>query len=175
MGVAGAFVRFAGRGLSGGVGRLPAAGRARPRARLRGRARSRALPSRAAPLGVRHRGCRSLPAGGRGRRADDGAGRAGRREAAGARGGARPGRPGRQAPSPAMKPIPLLLAMTALTLIPFALLMTTCFVRISVVLSILRSAIGAPQVPPTTVLTGLALVLTMAVMAPTGQRLFQAV
>jgi type III secretion protein R len=53
--------------------------------------------------------------------------------------------------------------------------MVTCFVRISVVLSILRSAIGAPQVPPTPVLTGLALVLTLAVMAPTGERMLAAV
>jgi type III secretion protein R len=67
-----------------------------------------------------------------------------------------------------------MLAMAALSLVPFALLMVTCFVRISVVLSILRSAIGAPQVPPTQVLTGLALVLTIAVMAPTGERMLAA-
>ena len=73
-----------------------------------------------------------------------------------------------------MKPIPLMLAMAALSFVPFALLMVTCFVRISVVLSILRSAIGAPQVPPTQVLTGLALVLTLAVMAPTGERMVAA-
>jgi type III secretion protein R len=74
-----------------------------------------------------------------------------------------------------MKPLPLVLAMTALSLVPFVLLMATCFVRISVVLALLRSAVGAPQVPPTTVLTGLALVLTMAVMAPTAERMWQAV
>jgi type III secretion protein R len=68
-----------------------------------------------------------------------------------------------------------MLAMAVLSLVPFALLMVTCFVRISVVLSILRSAIGAPQVPPTQVLTGLALVLTLAVMAPTGERMLAAV
>jgi type III secretion protein R len=67
-----------------------------------------------------------------------------------------------------------MLAMAALSFVPFALLMVTCFVRISVVLSILRSAIGAPQVPPTQVLTGLALVLTLAVMAPTGERMVAA-
>jgi type III secretion protein R len=72
-------------------------------------------------------------------------------------------------------PVPLMLAMAALSLVPFALLMVTCFVRISVVLSILRSAIGAPQVPPTQVLTGLALVLTLAVMAPTGERMLAAI
>ena len=65
--------------------------------------------------------------------------------------------------------------MAALSLIPFALLMVTSFVRISVVLSILRSAIGTPSVPPTQVLTGLALILTIAVMAPTGERMYAAV
>jgi type III secretion protein R len=73
------------------------------------------------------------------------------------------------------RPLVLILAMAALSLIPFALLMTTSFVRISVVLSILRSAIGTPSVPPTQVLTGLALVLTIAVMAPTAERVYAAV
>jgi type III secretion protein R len=74
----------------------------------------------------------------------------------------------------ASRPLVLILAMAALSLIPFALLMVTSFVRISVVLSILRSAIGTPSVPPTPVLTGLALVLTIAVMAPTAQRMYDA-
>lgn len=75
----------------------------------------------------------------------------------------------------ASHPLVLILAMAALSLIPFALLMVTSFVRISVVLSILRSAIGTPSVPPTQVLTGLALILTIAVMAPTGERIYAAV
>jgi type III secretion protein R len=70
---------------------------------------------------------------------------------------------------------PLVLILAALSLVPFALLMVTSFVRISVVLSILRSAIGTPSVPPTQVLTGLALILTIAVMAPTGERMYGAV
>jgi type III secretion protein R len=74
----------------------------------------------------------------------------------------------------ASRPLVLILAMAALSLIPFALLMVTSFVRISVVLSILRSAIGTPSVPPTQVLTGLALVLTIAVMAPTAQQMYVA-
>ena len=75
----------------------------------------------------------------------------------------------------ASRPLVLILAMAALSLIPFAFLMVTSFVRISVVLSILRSAIGTPSVPPTQVLTGLAMVLTIAVMAPTGERIYAAV
>jgi len=73
-----------------------------------------------------------------------------------------------------MSPVSLVLAMTALSLVPFAALMMTSFVRISVALSILRSALGTPQIPPTSVLTGLALVLTLAVMAPTGERVMEA-
>ncbi len=75
----------------------------------------------------------------------------------------------------AARPLVLILAMAALSLIPFVVLMMTSFVRISVVLSILRSAIGAPSVPPTQVLTGLAMVLTLVVMAPTGERIWTAV
>jgi type III secretion protein R len=78
-------------------------------------------------------------------------------------------------PGMASHPLVLILAMAALSLIPFALLMVTSFVRISVVLSILRSAIGTPSVPPTQVLTGLSLILTLAVMAPTGERMYAAV
>jgi type III secretion protein R len=73
------------------------------------------------------------------------------------------------------RPLLLILVMSALSLVPFALLMTTCFVKVAVVLSILRSAIGAPQVPPTSVITGLALILTVYVMAPTGERMYDAV
>src|SRR5450432_4123013 len=62
----------------------------------------------------------------------------------------------------ASHPLVLILAMAALSLVPFALLMVTSFVRISVVLSILRSAIGTPSVPPTQVLAGVAPVLGMA-------------
>jgi type III secretion protein R len=73
------------------------------------------------------------------------------------------------------RPLTMILVMAALSLVPFVLLMTTCFVKIAVVLSILRSAIGTPQVPPTQVITGLALILTLYVMAPTGERMYDAV
>lgn len=65
--------------------------------------------------------------------------------------------------------------MAALSLVPFVILLMTSFVRIAVVLSILKSALGTPQIPPTQVVTGLALILTMYVMAPTGERIYQAV
>jgi type III secretion protein R len=82
---------------------------------------------------------------------------------------------GKTADAMTARPLVLLFAMAALSLIPFAVLMMTCFVRVSVVLSILRSAIGAPSVPSTQVLTGLAMILTLFVMAPTGERIYRAV
>ncbi|MFI4913929.1 MAG: flagellar type III secretion system pore protein FliP [Steroidobacterales bacterium] len=62
--------------------------------------------------------------------------------------------------------IELLALMTAITLLPAALLMMTAFTRIVIVLSILRQAIGAGQSPPNQVLVGLALFLTLFVMSP---------
>jgi flagellar biosynthetic protein FliP len=68
-------------------------------------------------------------------------------------------------------PLDVLVALTALGLAPFVLVMTTSFVRIVVVLSLVRSAIGASSLPPNAVLSGLALVLTFVVMSPTAERI----
>jgi len=65
-------------------------------------------------------------------------------------------------------PVGLMLVLAALTLLPFVLVMCTSFLKIAVVLSIVRNALGTPQVPPTMVITGLAIVLTGFIMAPTG-------
>ena len=68
-------------------------------------------------------------------------------------------------------PLDVLVSLTALSLVPLLLVMCTSFVRIVVVLSLVRSAIGASALPPNAVLTGLALVLTFVVMGPTAQRI----
>jgi flagellar biosynthetic protein FliP len=60
----------------------------------------------------------------------------------------------------------LLVAVTVLSLVPAILMLATSFTRIVVVLSLLRSAIGIPNLPPNQVLTGLALFLTLFVMGP---------
>ncbi|MEY2790001.1 MAG: Flagellar biosynthetic protein FliP precursor [Pseudomonadota bacterium] len=60
----------------------------------------------------------------------------------------------------------LLGLMTVLTLLPSLLLMMTSFVRVIIVLSILRQALGTGQTPPNTVLVGLALFLTFFIMTP---------
>ena len=59
-----------------------------------------------------------------------------------------------------------LLTLTLLTLVPAIILMTTSFVRISVVLAMLRQAFGMPQIPPNQVLTTLSIFLTLAIMLP---------
>jgi flagellar biosynthetic protein FliP len=60
----------------------------------------------------------------------------------------------------------VLILMTVLSLLPAILLMMTAFTRIVIVLAILRQALGAGQTPPNQVLVGLALFLTLFVMAP---------
>jgi len=72
------------------------------------------------------------------------------------------------------RPLLLMAVVAALSLLPFVLLLMTSFVKIAVVLSILKSALGTPQIPPSQVVTGVALILTLFVMAPTGMRMFQA-
>ena len=62
--------------------------------------------------------------------------------------------------------IQLLLAITILSLVPAILMLATSFTRIVVVLSLLRSAIGIPNLPPNQVIMGLSLFLTLFVMSP---------
>ena len=61
----------------------------------------------------------------------------------------------------------ILIWLTILTLAPSILIMTTSFIRLVVVLSLARQAIGASNLPPNQVLTSLALILTFFIMAPT--------
>ena len=67
-------------------------------------------------------------------------------------------------------PIQTLLFFTALSFLPAVLLMMTAFTRIIIVLSLLRMALGTQAAPPNQVLVGLALFLTLFVMAPTLDR-----
>lgn len=61
----------------------------------------------------------------------------------------------------------ILLLLTVLSLAPAVLLMTTSFVRIIVVLGLLKQALGTQQLPPSQVLTTLAMFMTLLVMTPT--------
>jgi flagellar biosynthesis protein FliP len=62
----------------------------------------------------------------------------------------------------------ILFLLTVLTLAPSILVLTTGFTRMIIVLSLTRSAMGTQQIPPNAVLVGLALFLTLFVMAPVG-------
>ncbi|HHO59981.1 MAG TPA: flagellar biosynthesis protein FliP [Thiotrichales bacterium] len=62
--------------------------------------------------------------------------------------------------------IQILAMMTVLSLLPAALIMTTSFTRIIIVLSILRQAMGTAQTPSNQILLGLSLFLTFFIMAP---------
>ena len=63
------------------------------------------------------------------------------------------------------------LLLTVLSIVPAILMMVTSFIRIAIVLSFMRTAIGMQTAPPNQVLLGLALFLTFFVMAPTWQRI----
>lgn len=66
----------------------------------------------------------------------------------------------------------LLALMAVLTLLPSILLMMTSFVRIIIVLSLLRQALGTAQTPPNQVLIGIALFLSLFIMAPVLSELY---
>jgi len=68
--------------------------------------------------------------------------------------------------------VQLILLMTVLSLAPSILVMTTSFVRIVIVLSFLRTALGTQQSPPNIVLISLALFLTAFIMAPTFEAVY---
>lgn len=93
-------------------------------------------------------------------------------------------RPAAPVPTPAQPPAPVfdpqqlvrsvstVALFAAASLAPAAVLMLTAFVRINVVLVLLRQALGSPQVPGNQVLTALALLLTALVMRPVGETVY---
>lgn len=68
--------------------------------------------------------------------------------------------------------VSIMLLLTVVSLAPAILLMTTCFTRIIVVLGLLKQAMGTQSIPPPQVTTGLAMFMTMLVMAPTVDRVY---
>ncbi|AHA30094.1 flagellar biosynthesis protein flip [Exiguobacterium sp. Leaf187] len=69
-------------------------------------------------------------------------------------------------PSGTATSIKLLVLLTLLSLAPSLLILMTCFTRVVVVLSFVRSALGTQQTPPNQLLVGLALFITLFVMSP---------
>jgi flagellar biosynthetic protein FliP len=69
--------------------------------------------------------------------------------------------------------VQLLVLLTVLSLAPSVIILCTSFTRIVIVLSMLRSAIGTPSIPPNQVIIGLSLILTFYIMAPVYQQIDQ--
>ncbi|MEF9482407.1 type III secretion system export apparatus subunit SctR [Ralstonia sp. 1B3] len=65
-------------------------------------------------------------------------------------------------------PVAMIAVVAALGIAPFAALMVTSYTKLVVVFGLLRSALGIQQVPPNIVLNGIALILTVFIMAPVG-------
>ncbi|WP_287282771.1 flagellar type III secretion system pore protein FliP [Treponema sp.] len=68
--------------------------------------------------------------------------------------------------------VQLLLILTLLTLAPSILILTTCFLRFSIVLDFIKRALSLQQVPPTAVLNGIALFMTLFCMWPTFKNVY---
>jgi len=80
-------------------------------------------------------------------------------------------------PSPAGQSPALLTELTiiaGLSILPYAVMLLTSYVKIVIVLSLLRNALGVQQSPPNQVLNGIALLMTIYVMYPTGQAMYKA-
>jgi type III secretion protein R len=70
-----------------------------------------------------------------------------------------------------MDPISMMLFLGMLSLIPLGIMITTCFLKFVIVLTLTRNAMGVQQVPPTMVLQAIALCMTVFVMSPTIQKI----
>ena len=68
--------------------------------------------------------------------------------------------------------VQVMLLLTVISLAPAVLLMTTCFVRIIVVLGLLRQALGTQQLPPSQVITSIALFMSLFVMSPVWKNVY---
>jgi flagellar biosynthetic protein FliP len=68
-------------------------------------------------------------------------------------------------------PLPIVLLLTLISFLPAILVTMTSFTRIVIVFHFLRQALGTQEMPPNQVLIGLALFLTMFIMAPVGTRI----
>ncbi len=64
--------------------------------------------------------------------------------------------------------------LAGLALLPFAVMLLTSYVKIVIVLSLVRNALGVQQSPPNQVINGIALLMTIYVMYPTGLAMYQA-
>ena len=71
-------------------------------------------------------------------------------------------------------PFHIILILVSLALVPFAAVMVTSYIKLVIVLSLVRNALGIQQIPPNMVINGLAIILSIYIMAPVGQDIYQA-
>ncbi len=67
--------------------------------------------------------------------------------------------------------VKIIIILTLISVAPFMLLMMTCFARIIIVFSFMRNAMGLQQTPPNQILIGLALFITLFIMAPVVEQI----
>jgi len=71
-------------------------------------------------------------------------------------------------------PVVLAFTLALLALVPMAVVVSTTFLKLAIVMSLVRNALGVQQVPPNIALYSLALILTLYIMAPIGDRMVDA-
>jgi len=71
-------------------------------------------------------------------------------------------------------PVSLFILIGLLGLLPFIVVLTTSYVKLAVIFGLVRSALGIQQVPPMIAMNGLAIILTLYIMAPVGFSAFNA-
>lgn len=71
-----------------------------------------------------------------------------------------------------LNPFSMILLVAIMGLVPFLLTVVTSYCKIYVVISLVRNALGVQQVPPTMVLSALAMILSVFVMAPVGKQTY---
>lgn len=74
-----------------------------------------------------------------------------------------------------LDPITLAIVLALMALLPTLVVVTTSFLKISVVIMLIRNALGVQQIPPNLAVYGLSLILTAYIMAPIGNRMYEAV
>lgn len=70
-------------------------------------------------------------------------------------------------------PVTMIILLGALGMLPFLVVMGTSFVKLIIVFSLVRNALGIQQIPPNMALHGLALILTFFIMAPVGLQSYE--
>lgn len=72
------------------------------------------------------------------------------------------------------RPLLLIFLLAGIAILPFVVMMTTAFVKVAVVLAMVRNALGTQQIPPNPIITGLAMILTIYIMIPVGLDIYRA-